>query len=399
MTLAEVVKILQENYRLASDQAGMTYIDEYETVSGEHQKHQSMTGEKPDYQVILKNAVVLLQNGSGHFLVLVSVANAMMQLYKWQGLIESCVFLNKTLNDNWEKLYPSLERLKGRSQMLGWLIERWERYFEANPINSLGVDMLGKLLDSIKPLHDTLSEKFNNELSLFTLIRPLEDQQKRLKLESESRDAKQKLEEEKRQREAEEAELRKQQGVMQTLDANAEAVTSDQYLENMDTQSLFELVRAKRFQDNLVLLEQNLTDLSLYLFNRINTWFAYPYTWQEVANMIDDNELDWDAYSEALKLYAMADYEKALVAFEALFQRYPYFLDCQYYIIQCVESIDKEAKLLLSTLPELVHKLAQLYPDLDTAATREGIKLCSKQVKAYFTIFIKQEGQNDDPAN
>jgi len=389
MTLAEVVKILQENYHLASDQVGMTYIDEYESVSGEHQKHQSMTGEKPDYQVILKNAVVLLQNGSGHFLVLVSVANAMMQLYKWQGLIESCVFLNKTLNDNWEKLYPSLERLKGRSQMLGWLIERWERYFEANPINSLGVDMIGNLLDAIKPLHDTLSEKFNNELSLFTLIRPLEDQQKRLKLESESRDAKQKLEEEKRQREAEEAELRKQQGVMQTLDANAEAVTSDQYLENMDTQSLFELVRAKRFQDNLVLLEQNLTDLSLYLFNRINTWFAYPYTWQEVANMIDDYELDWDAYSQALRLYARADYEKALIAFEALFQRYPYFLNCQFHVVDCIEMIDKDAKPLVDTLVELVQKLTKLYPDLEKATTKDGLRLCSKQTIQRFEIFKK----------
>ena len=389
MTLAEIVNVLQENHTLASDQVGMTYVDEYETVSGEHQRHQSMTGEKPDYQVILKNSIILLQNGSGHFLVLVSISNAMMQLYKWQGFIESCIFLNKTLNDNWVKLYPSLERLRGRSQMLGWLIERWERYFEANPITSLSADMLSKLLDVIKPLHETLSEKFNNELSLFTLIRPLEDQQKRLTLESASREAKQKLDEEKRQREASDAELRKQQRVMQTLDANAEAVSSDEYLDNMDTQSLFELARAKRFQDNLVLLEQNLTDLSLYLFNRINTWFAYPYTWQEVANMIDDNELDWDAYSQALKLYAMADYEKALIAFEALFQRYPYFLDCQYYIIQCIESIDKDAKPLVDTLEELVRTLAKLYPDLEKATTKEGVRLCSKQTIQRFEIFKK----------
>jgi len=152
---------------------------------------------------------------------------------------------------------------------------------------------------------------------------------------------------------------------------------------------LFELVRAKRFQDNLVLLEQNLTDLSLYLFNRINTWFAYPYTWQEVANMIDDYELDWDAYSQALRLYARADYEKALIAFEALFQRYPYFLNCQFHVVDCIEMIDKDAKPLVDTLVELVQKLTKLYPDLEKATTKDGLRLCSKQTIQRFEIFKK----------
>jgi len=395
MTLAELTHILEQNYPLINDQAGITYSDAYEVVSAEHQKHQSLYGETPDYQVILNNAVVLLQNGSGHFLILVSVCNAMVQLYKWQGVIEAGRFLERMLSQNWQALYPSVERLKGRAQMVEWLIERLERYFEAHPINSLSLELLDKLLAMLKTLHETLSKCFKGELSLFTLIRPVEDQQRRLQQESVSREAKQKLEAEQRQRETEEAELRKQQNMVQTLEAHAEAVTNDQYLESMDTQSLYELVCARRFRENLVLLEQNPTDLNLYLFDRINTWFAYPYTSQEVANKIDEYDLEWDAYSAALKLYAMGEYEQALIAFESLFQRYPYFLDCQYYIIQCLESIDSEAKLLLNTLTELVQKLAQLYPDLETAATREGIKLCSKQTMQKFEIFIPVPGLNE----
>lgn len=91
--------------------------------------------------------------------------------------------------------------------------------------------------------------------------------------------------------------------------------------------------------------------------------------------------------------------KKLCLLFEALFQRYPYFLDCQYYIINCIETIDKEARLLVSTLTELMQKLAMLYPDLETVTTREGISLCSKQTSRFFRIFAKQEGQNDDPAN
>lgn len=395
MQLSELTKLLQTEYPLAENQEDLRYADEYALVEAEQQKLTSLHGEKPDYLVIIKNCVALLEQGAGHFMVLTALTHAMVQQYNWQGFVEGTHFLNDRLTRQWEGLYPSSLRMKGRLQPMNWLVERWGRYLETHPITGLGKDFCEKALQAILSLDETCQRFFADQVNLMAIIRPFQDQQKRMKLEEDARAANQKLEEERKIRESEETERQREQAALQnTLDINAEAVSTDEYLANMNAVELHILASKRLMKEQIELLKQNPLEFSIYKQHRAQMWWRYPISSQELFNLIDEQGLNWEAYSEALKLKILQNYTDALIAFEELAYQHPYFLNLQLHICDCLEELGAE-EALLSMLKKECRELCERYPELEGAKINNEFTVCGKEVKKYFGLFSNQEQMNN----
>lgn len=343
MQLPELVKALQVEHLVAEDQKSLRYTDEYELLETEIQKLTSVYGDKPNYQVVIDNGVLLLKQGSRQPYVITAIAYAMLEQYAWPGFLEGVRFVARYL--------------KGGEQFGNWLVERYQRYLDSNPINTLGKDFINNMLEALK--------SWDLE-SVITLIRPFEDQQKRVKLEEDARERQAKLDEEKRLREAEAA-----LNAPVVEEGNVEAeIREDAYLD---------------------FIKQNPFEFSAYKYSRAEMWWRIPLTVQELLNVLDDHGLDWDAYSAALKLKAEQNYEAALIAFEALAHTHPYFLELQWHICDCLEALNAEES-LLTMLKNECRELCLRYPELEGAKINNTYAACSKQAKAYFELFQESDG-------
>ncbi len=337
MQLPELLKVLAEEYPLAEDQKSLRYTDEYELLEAEIQKLTSVYGEKPNAEVILDQGVLLLKQGSAHPYVITALAYAMLQQYAWPGFLEGIHFVSR--------------RLEGGDQFAHWLVERYQHYLKLHPVGGLGKDFIEKMLLTLK------GWKLE---AVITLIRPFEDQQKRMKQEEGVRAANQRLEEE---RKAEQ--LQKLQEVL-VHNTEVETIQIDEHLE---------------------LLKQNPLEFAIYKYRRAQMWWRYPLSSQELVGLIDEQGLEWSAYSAALKLKLQQNNEEALIAFEMLAHAHPYFLELQFQVCTCLEDLQAEES-LLAMLKNEVRELCVHYPELESAKINNKFAVLSKQSKIYFDIFL-----------
>ena len=340
MQLSELVKVLEEEYPIAPDQKALRYTDEYGLLETEIQKLTSLYGEKPDYKLIQDSGVLLLKQGSRHAYVITAIAYAMLQQYAWPGFLEGVHFVSA--------------RLQGGEQFGGWLIERYQQYLAGHPINGLAKDFIEKMCRAL--------EAWKLETAVI-LRRPFEDEQKRMKQEEQVRETNARLADEQKAREAE-----------KKLD-----------FENNPPEEAVEEIEEDAY---LNFIKENPFEFAAYKYARAEMWWRLPLSSQEILNLIDDHSLSWQAYSEALKLKALQNYEEALLAFEALAHRYPYFLDLQFHICDCLEELEADES-LLAMLKSEMRALCLHYPELEGAKINNEFAVCSKQTKEYFAVFTK----------
>lgn len=360
-------EILQKTHLLAADQRAMTYLDDYILLETEHQKHLSLYGEKPDYTLIIQKSMSLLEQGSGHFLVIVSLCNAWLQTRQWAGFIESLAFLNHFCRDEWPRLFPGPERLKGRVQMLDWLIERWHQFMETHPTQGLSLDSLQKMQAGLADLQTILNLHCGEEVNLITIIKPFETALDRLRNEKQARDTQQKMEQE-RQAEA---------ALQATLQQSSEPISQDEYLNHLNTEELYEYASTRLGMENLKQLEDASQRYAILKHHRAMAWWGpYPHL----------DALDWEAFSQALRLKAEQAYLDAFIAFETLFLQQPRFLDLQYHLCDCLELLEDETD-LISMLQYEMQAFCAHHPELEHTTLDNKILACNKQTRSYFNVF------------
>ncbi len=356
---------------LATDQRGMTYLDDYLLLETEHQKHQSLYGEKPDYALILEKSTHLLEQGSGHFLVIVSACNALLQLYQWPGFTESLNFLNRLLEKEWNQIFPGTERLKGRIQMLDWLQERWQQFIETHPTQGLSTSFLQTILLELNNLQATLQTYCGEEINLISIIKPFETTALRLRNEKQAQEA---------QQQAEQA-RQAQETLQTTLQQNSQPISQDEYLSDLNTEELYEYASLRLARENLSQLQDESKHYGLLKLHRALVWWGPIQATQH---------LDWDAFSAALRLKAEQNHLEALIAFETLFLQCPLFLDLQYHLCDCLESLGAEPN-LISMIQHEVQQLCAHAPELEHTYLEDKIPLANKHTCAYFELFTDKK--------
>lgn len=368
-TLPDFVKALQKEHVLVQDQAALLYSSQYLTIEAELEKQYSLYGEKPDFDLVLENGLHFIEAGGGHFKVMRAVVFAMLEKWAWPGFVESVNFVAKTLDQHWENLYPLPLRMKGRLEVLNSLMERYLRYLEGHPVQSLGMDFLNRLQAALQALNASLQKTCGNEISVMALLRPIESAEARIKAEQSSKEIQQKQEEQ-----------RRAEALNTTLEDNAEPISVSDYLESLTTAELYQVVAARMMEEKRPLLEADPFEWALYKHHRGLLWWSYPWSSQELLQQIDDAGFDWEAYTAALELQMKQEHLKALLAFEALFEKHPFALDLQYHICDCLEDLGAEASLIALLKGEVV-QLCTRYPELLTAKIKGEIPVLGKGAK------------------
>jgi hypothetical protein len=259
--------------------------------------------------------------------------------------------------------------MKGRLEVLSALMERYLRYLESHPVQSLGMDFLNRLHAALQDLDVSLQKTCGNEISVMALIRPVESAQARIKVEQSSKEAQQKQEEH-----------RRAEALNATLEDNAEPISVSDYLESLTTAELYQVVVARMMEEKRPLLEADPFEWALYKHHRGLLWWSYPWSSQELLQHIDDAGFNFEAYAAALELQMKQEHLKALLAFEVLFEKHPFALDLQYHLCDCLEDLGAEAS-LIALLKGEVAQLCTRYPELLSAKINGKIPTLGKVAK------------------
>ena len=359
--------LLQNCYPIAVNQAAMTYLDDYILLENEHKKHFSLYGEQPDYVCILQIGLSLLQQGSGHFLVLVSLSNALLQTRQWPGFADSLSFLNCLFEREWPQLFPAPERLKGRVQMLDWLIERWHQFMETHPTQNLSLDFLQNMLAHFNTLQNILTQYCGNEINLISIITVFQAAETRLHSEKQTQEMRYKVEQKRLA----------QQALETTLNQNSEPVSQEEYLSHLSTDALYAYVSERLSTENLRHLKDESQRYAIFKHHRAMLWWG---------SKPSSHALDWQEFSEAFRLKTEQNYLEALIAFESLFLKQPLFLDLQYHLCDCLEALEAEPQ-LIEMLKHECQEFCTQHPELEQTKITDNIPSLTKQTRSYFNVY------------
>lgn len=371
MNLIEINDVLGATYALHQEQDQLKFKDEYALAEQEIQKLFSLYNDKPDYQIIITNALKLIAEGSNDILIISYLAYALLEQYQWQGLLAGLSFLNTRLTHFWDNIYPV--KIKARMTAISWLLERYQRFLTTHQVSSLSEEFLKKLLAKLQDLDAMLNSRFNGEINILGLIRPLADQERRLIEERKSKVLQ-------AERDALAARQQAEQDLRMTLEQNAENISAEEYLNQIASNELHQIAFKRVFDEHITLLQQNPLSFSIYKHHRAELWWEYPWSFQEILTRLDAKVFDWETYAKALHLKLEEEYQEALIAFEAFFYEQPYFLELQMHICDCLEALEADPS-LINMIKNECQVLCEQYPDLTTAKIHHKIPLLSKQAK------------------
>jgi predicted component of type VI protein secretion system len=357
---------LSQQYALAADQTSMTYTDDYTTLEAEHQKHHSLYDEKPDYPLILEKSTQLIQQGSGHFLVIVSFCNASLQLRQWPGWLDSLGLLNRLFEEAWPQLFPGPERLKGRVQMLDWLVQRWQDFLDSHPPSSLGIDFLQAITPALQRLQTILDKQCPGQITLQRLTQTFEKAAHRLHTEKKAREA----------QIIAEAQSQAEAALQANLETHSQPISQEEYLSHLNSEALYLYASDRWAKEHLQYLNDEAMRFGIFKQNRTIAWWG-PREHQD--------QLDWAAFSHALRLKTECKYSEALLAFETVFLEQPLFLDLQYHLCDCLEALETEPSLI----DLLKHECQAFYtehPEVQQTKLNGHIPCFNKHTQEYFAL-------------
>lgn len=380
MTLSEFLLELHKNYEINQNQTKLKFSDSYALVEAEIQKLNSLYAEKPNYDIVLKNSLDLLSQGSNDLLLFSYLAQAMVDHYQWPGFLNSLNFISKRLQDYWQSIQP--EKQKSRIAALNWLLERYQKFMATQNLAHISKESLETLKEALNQFEQQLNEKFPQELSTSTLIKPITEQLQRLEAEASSKAAKQKTE-------LDAARLQQEQALAAELQQNAKTISTDEYLAQMNTMELHHLSSKRLLQEHLELLRQQPLNFAIYKHNRAECWWHHPYNPQELLMHIDDCNFTWEKLNQALEQKAMQNYQEALFIFEQSFIEQPYFLETQMHIYECLEALGADAN-LCHMIKQETKQLLDVYPELHDAKIENKFAVLNKTIKCFLEIATKE---------
>ncbi|MGD9947339.1 MAG: type VI secretion system protein TssA [Desulfobulbus sp.] len=88
-----------------------------------------------------------------------------------QGLLNGIVVLNDLLHEFWENMFPPVKRMRGRTQAIGWWVERTEAVLgDITDLAPIGVEIQQELASTVETLDDFVSEKCPDAPSLRRIL-------------------------------------------------------------------------------------------------------------------------------------------------------------------------------------------------------------------------------------
>ena len=128
------------------------YEPEYEVVSGEVGKLESLEGEEVNWNVVVNQSFELLRDKTKDVLIAVYLSAGLYEQEGLSGLESGIKMLHNMTKTFWEEAFPEVTRLRARRSAFSWFSERIEGQLNAK------LEWTGDDLRAAKSCFETLSE-------------------------------------------------------------------------------------------------------------------------------------------------------------------------------------------------------------------------------------------------
>ena len=153
------------------------YEPEYEKIQLEIEKLQSVDAIPVRWGDVISLGSTLLSQKTKDLLIASYVATALLSEEGYAGLAAGLGFYKDFLTTFWEKLFPPLEKMRGREGAVRWLDERTARMVSEMPQTSEGDrEVLTSCVAALEAANGVFREKFTDSpLSLSALAEKLQE--------------------------------------------------------------------------------------------------------------------------------------------------------------------------------------------------------------------------------
>ena len=137
------------------------------------------TGHNIDWVKVVPRAGSILKDKSKDLLIASYLAFALWETKQLDGLATGLEVITQICERYWEDCYPSVKRLRGRGNAVGWLLERIEQPLPLLPLTAKDKQAVEQLEYAVKRFADVVRDKFEDAAPS---LRPLQDNVQRLKM-------------------------------------------------------------------------------------------------------------------------------------------------------------------------------------------------------------------------
>jgi len=153
------------------------YEPEYEKIQLEIEKLQSVNQVPVLWDEVVSLGSTILSQKSKDLLIASYLATGLLSQNGYAGLAAGLGFYKDFLSTFWDKLFPPVEKMRGREGAVRWLDERTARMVSEMPQTSEGDrEVVTSCVTALEALNGILSEKFTDSpLSLSALAEKLQE--------------------------------------------------------------------------------------------------------------------------------------------------------------------------------------------------------------------------------
>ncbi|NRD46178.1 type VI secretion system protein TssA [Corallococcus exiguus] len=149
----------------------------YAAVLAEMAKLESVTGGAIDWSLVLGSSGQLLQSTTKDLRIATYMAYGLYQTQGLEGLATGLVVVSEIMERYWPALFPELARIRGRANVVGWLVERCSSLLPSLEVSASDRERVEALDVATRRLAEVSRQKFDTQ---GPAIRPLLESVQRL---------------------------------------------------------------------------------------------------------------------------------------------------------------------------------------------------------------------------
>jgi hypothetical protein len=366
------------------------YTENFLDIADEIAKLQSITGEKPDYELIVEKSKQLLSEEAKHIKPICYLIFALYQLEKEQGLSAGLEILASSLEQLGDDIYPNKKKKRARAASFEWLRKQLLEEIGSKDISTTPQEQLVKIAEFSKKIKDWMLDYCEDQaVSFFSTFKVYQYalEEKQIKQAAKEKEVAQKLKEEAEKKEAkkvakeDEKKSKEKDTEQEALDELFDLPSIDDIsfedddnepAESLNPENIYPLFLRHLQATHLPFDIDNL-QAEVFELHRSLLWGESILSLPNPISRIEESIYPIAEYHTALKLYQEGQFEAALTTFESLFFSTPFHFDIQYYQTQCllkladnphsrkiIIAIRNKLKALLTRNIDLIE---QQYPD------------------------------------
>lgn len=142
----------------------------YEALRTEMRKLEEPSGELVQWSLVSQNATELLESVSKDYLVVSYLICALLEHKGLKGLLDGIICLEEIVRKYWDEAYPSVQRLRARTNAFAWLADQLEIRLNNISASSVELEHVEYLESSLRRVCDMLNIHLKEDVPSFSFL-------------------------------------------------------------------------------------------------------------------------------------------------------------------------------------------------------------------------------------